>query len=66
MDSKNGYQLIQYGRRGKTVKFVCRIGKGAERPPMFLMGAGWKCFYKGKSMLAGETAKPILLAKMWG
>jgi hypothetical protein len=65
LDSDRGYRLIQYGRRGGAIRFVCRISKHVTRPPMFLLGPGWKCLYKSPYLLAGETAKPLPVSKLW-
>lgn len=66
VDSKTGYRLIQYGRKGGTIKFVCIVSKHALKPPMLLYSSGWKCIYYGKSIIAGVTKKPVSLMKLWG
>ena len=63
--SRAGYHLIQYGKRDKVTKFVCRVNKKAVKPPMFLLTDGWRRFYNSEHLIAGETDRPISLAKLW-
>lgn len=63
--SNMGYHLIQYGRRGGVVKFICRISKKAEKPPLFLLADKWRAAYRNKNIIAGETDSPLSLSKLW-
>jgi hypothetical protein len=60
------YRLVQFGRKGRPLKFLCHIAKTAPKPPMFLYSSRWQHHYTSTSLVAGETTKPFNIAKLWG
>jgi len=65
-NSQKGFFLVQYGRRGKPLRYICRIGSKVEKPPLFLLSDNWSRIFQSKTLVAGETTKPLSLAKLWG
>ncbi len=60
------YKLVQFGRKGRPLTFLCRVSKHATKPPLFLFSSKWKHHYSSRGLIAGETTKPLSLAKLWG
>lgn len=61
-----GFKYVQYGKKGRPLKFLCQIKDAAMKPPMFLYSGMWTHHYTSKTMIAGETKKPIDVSKLWG
>lgn len=60
------YKLVQFGKKGQPLKFLCHVSDKAEKPPTFLYSSRWRHHYRSENLIAGETTKPLSLAKLWG
>jgi len=61
--SKQGFKLLQYGKKGSTLRFICRVSKKAGRAPLFLLSPQWKSYYRSKTIAVGETTKPFSMTR---
>lgn len=60
------YKLVQFGKKGGSINFMCRVKGKDAKPPTFLYSSRWTHHYTSKNTIAGNTTKPLNLSRLWG